>query len=191
MPIDAISSYTQTTNTNNTTGRSNKGMGLTMEDFFKLMVAQLTNQNMFDPVDDTQFLMQMAQFSMVQALSEMNQASITAYSVSLIGKEATVAQMGEDGIVQIHAGIVDSVILYNGTPQITIDGQRYALSSVMEVREPNIIIPHNDLSVDPAEAEEPSAENSEASGAEEVPEERVEASQEGEAAETEGEESHG
>lgn len=178
MPIDAISSYTQTTNTTNSTGRSNKGMGLTMEDFFKLMVAQLTNQNMFDPVDDTQFLMQMAQFSMVQALSEMNQASITAYSVSLIGKEATVAQMGEDGTVQIHTGIVDSVILYNGTPQITIDGQRYALSSVMEVREPNIIIP-------------PSAENSEASGAEEVPEERVEASQEGEAAETEGEESHG
>ena len=33
MPIDAISSYTQTTNTTNSTGRSNKGMGLTMEDF--------------------------------------------------------------------------------------------------------------------------------------------------------------
>ena len=94
MPIDAISSYTQTTNTNNTTGRSNKGMGLTMEDFFKLMVAQLTNQNMFDPVDDTQFLMQMAQFSMVQALSEMNQASIKL-TVSLKA-EATVV-MGEDG----------------------------------------------------------------------------------------------
>ncbi|MGI6734236.1 MAG: flagellar hook assembly protein FlgD [Anaerovoracaceae bacterium] len=184
MPIDAISSYTQTMNTTESKSKNN---GLTMDDFFKLMVAQLANQDMFNPVDDTQFIAQMAQFSMVQALSELSQASATAYSVSLIGKEATVAQMGSDGTMMVHKGIVDSVILYNGSPQITIDGQRFALSSVMEVREPNIIIPHNDL----PGAEELPAEGEEVSGGEELPEESVEPVEAEEAAETEGEENHG
>ena len=142
MAIDAISSYQQTMNTAEST---NKGNGLTMDDFFKLLVGQLSNQDMFNTVDDTQFIAQMAQFSMVQALGELSQASATAYSVSLIGKEATVAQTGQDGTLNVHTGIVDSVALYNGNPQITIDGQRYALNNVMEVREPNIIIPKDDL----------------------------------------------
>ena len=156
MTIDAISSNQQTTST---AGSASKGNGLNMDDFFKLLVAQLSNQDMFNTVDDTQFISQMAQFSMVQALSDLSQASATAYSVSLIGKEATVAQTGADGTMQVHTGIVDSVTLFNGSPQITIDGQRYALTNVMEVREPNIIIPNNELSVetpaDPGESVEP------------------------------------
>jgi flagellar basal-body rod modification protein FlgD len=184
MPIDAISSYSQIMNTTGTTSKNN---GLTMDDFFKLMVAQLSNQDMFNTVDDTQFIAQMAQFSMVQALSELSQASATAYSVSLIGKEATVAQMGSDGAMQVHTGIVDSVTLYNGSPQITIDGQRYALNSVMEVREPNIILPQNDLFT----AEEQPTEKGEASGSEELPEESIEAAGAEDAGETGGEENHG
>ncbi|NLT48906.1 MAG: hypothetical protein GXX92_10905 [Clostridiales bacterium] len=152
MAIDAISSSQQTMNT---TGSAKKGNGLNMDDFFKLLVAQLSNQNMFNPVDDTQFISQMAQFSMVQALSDLSQASATAYSVSLIGKEATVAQIGADGTMHVHKGIVDSVTLFNGSPQITIDGERYALSSVMEVREPNIIIPNDMLPVETPEPAEP------------------------------------
>ncbi len=151
MPIDAISSYQPT----NTAGPTSKGGTLTMDDFFKLLVAQLSNQDIYNSVDDTQFIAQMAQFSMVQALGELSQASSTAYSVSLIGKEATVAWVGNDGVLQIHTGIVDSVTLYNGNPQLTIDGHRFDLSSVMEVREPNIIIPDDGLNDGPGDETEP------------------------------------
>jgi len=82
---------------------------------------------------------------MVQALSDLSEASATAYSVSLIGKEATVAKAKDDGSLETLTGIVESVTLYNGSPQISIDGNKYDLSSVMEVREPKIIIPKNDL----------------------------------------------
>ncbi|HPO04048.1 MAG TPA: flagellar hook capping FlgD N-terminal domain-containing protein [Bacillota bacterium] len=146
MAIDGISSYQQTTGI--TEAKSKAGNGLSMDDFFKLLVAQISNQDMFNTVDDTQFIAQMAQFSMVQALSELSQASATAYSVSLIGKEATVASIGADGNMQTCTGIVDSVTLYNGSPKITIDGQQYELNSVMEVKEPNIIVPQNNLGQD-------------------------------------------
>ncbi len=154
MAIDGISQHQQITGTSQSKNNSNNLLGV--DDFFKLMVAQLSNQDMFNTVDDTQFIAQMAQFSMVQALSELSQASATAYSVSLIGKEATVATTGTDGKLQVHTGIVESVILYGGSPQISIDGEKYALSSVMEVKEPKIIIPQNNLDgkdISPAENE--------------------------------------
>ena len=161
MAIDGIYTYQQTTGG---VGSSTKGNGLGMDDFFKLMVAQLSNQDMFNTVDDTQFITQMAQFSMLQAVSDLSMASSTSYSVSLIGKEATVALVGSEGGMQVHTGIVESVIFYNGSPQIIIEGQKYELSNIMEVKEPNIIIPDNNVIGDtedtengelPQEGEEP------------------------------------
>ncbi|GAB1477106.1 hypothetical protein MASR2M70_19420 [Bacillota bacterium] len=152
MPIDSISQYLQTSSTDQSKKSSSNALGI--DDFFKLMVAQLSNQDMFNTVDDTQFIAQMAQFSMVQALSDLSQASATAYSVSLIGKEATVATSGADGQIKIYSGIVEGVSLYGGTPQITIDGEKYALSSVMEVKEAKIIIPQNNLKEQEAEPAE-------------------------------------
>lgn len=141
MTVDGINPYQYLANA----GQSKSNNALGMDDFFKLMVAQLSNQDMFNTVDDTQFISQMAQFSMVQALNELSQASATAYGVSLIGKEATVAVAGQDGELRVVRGIVDSVALYNGTTQVMIDGERFALSSVMEVKQPNIIIPNEGI----------------------------------------------
>lgn len=142
MAIDGINPYQYL----GSTGQSKNNTTLGMDDFFKLMVAQLSNQDMFNTVDDTQFISQMAQFSMVQALNELSQASATAYGVSLIGKEATVAVAGQDGELRVVKGIVDSVALYNGTTQIMVEGERFPLSSVMEVKQPNIIIPNETIS---------------------------------------------
>ncbi len=157
MAIDGIYTYQQTTGG---PGVSIRGNGLGMDDFFKLMVAQLSNQDMFNTVDDTQFITQMAQFSMLQAVNDLSRASATSYSVSLIGKEATVAQVESEGGLQVHTGIVDSVIFYNGSPQIIIDGQKYELSNIMEVKEPDIIIPKNDF-IEDTEGKEPSQEGNE------------------------------
>ncbi len=147
MAVDGITPYQQVTDV---PGNANKGIDISMDDFFKLMVAQISNQDMFNTVDDTQFISQMAQFSMVQTLSELSRASATSYSISLIGKEASVARIGGNGNMETYTGIVDSVILYSGSPKIIIDGESYDLCSVMEVREPNIIIP-NSSTVNPNE----------------------------------------
>lgn len=124
---------------------NNAGTALGMDDFFKLLVAQLSNQDMFNTVDDTEFISQMAQFSMVQALNDLSRASLTSYSMSLIGKEATIALPSDDGTAHTVTGIVDSVLLYGGSPQLVIDGQRYDLDSVVQVQSPNIIVPGSNI----------------------------------------------
>lgn len=45
---------------------------MTQGDFLTLMTAQLKNQDPFDPVDNTQMVAQMAQFSSLAGISEMN-----------------------------------------------------------------------------------------------------------------------
>lgn len=131
MAIDAINSLTNTAATSTSTTASNGD--LSTDDFFKLMVAQLQNQDMNNPVDNTEFISQMAQFSMVQALSDLSDVTKTTYGVSLMGKEVTLAQTNDDGTMDIITGTVDGINLYNGDTQLVVNGTTYPLSSVMEV----------------------------------------------------------
>ncbi|HEX4739514.1 MAG TPA: flagellar hook capping FlgD N-terminal domain-containing protein [Allosphingosinicella sp.] len=50
---------------------------MTENDFLKLMTTQLSTQDPFNPVDNTQMVAQMAQFSQLAGISEMNQSLAT------------------------------------------------------------------------------------------------------------------
>ncbi|MDR2088123.1 MAG: hypothetical protein LBP73_02080 [Clostridiales Family XIII bacterium] len=118
----------------NASGTSRKdSQNLSMEDFFQLMVAQLQNQDMFAPTDNSQMINQMAQFSMVNALTDLQKLTSTTYSLSLIGKLATVAFITEEGEMQSVAGVVEGVNLFNGAAEVIINGASYGLSNVMSV----------------------------------------------------------
>lgn len=149
MSIDSINNMGATgTNSMKGTGNTSSTGGtgaLNMDDFLQLLVAQLKNQDMYNTMDDSEYMAQMAQFSMLQAITDMSELSMTSYGVSLIGKEVTVAQIGDDGAVKSIEGIVDSVNFFNGSPQVVVDDKSYSLSSVMSVNEPKIIIPNGDI----------------------------------------------
>ena len=59
---------------------------VTMDDFLNLMVAQLKNQDFMNPVDDTQYMAQLAQFTTLQQMQEMSYNSKSTFLTSLIGK---------------------------------------------------------------------------------------------------------
>jgi flagellar basal-body rod modification protein FlgD len=148
MAIDGIQPY-QVSNTAQKASSGNDN--ISMDDFLALMVAQLSNQDIYNTVDDTQFMSQMAQFSTLQALSELSRMSTMAYSVSMIGKEATVSQINGDGTSQVMQGIVEGVNLSDKNAEVIIEGNAYPISSIIEVRQPNIIFPEQ-----PEKGEEPS-----------------------------------
>jgi len=66
------------------TATTKKSSALDQEAFLKLMTTQLKTQDPFDPVDNTQMVAQMAQFSSVAGISEMN-ASLKGISETLAG----------------------------------------------------------------------------------------------------------
>ncbi len=74
------------------------------DDFLKMLLAQLKNQDPLKPLDGTEFAVQLAQFSSLEQLNNMNSelknlglyqmTQGNAQAVSLIGKEITAAQGG-------------------------------------------------------------------------------------------------
>ncbi len=87
-----------TTQQTQTAKATTKSMG--KDDFLRMLVAQLKNQDPLKPMDGTEFAAQLAQFSSLEQLTNMNsqlqnlglyQATMNnAQAVNLLGKEVTV-----------------------------------------------------------------------------------------------------
>lgn len=107
-----------------------------INDFYYLMAAQLKNQDMMNPVDDSQFLAQMTQMAMIQAMDQMNEMTMTSYAFEFMGKDVIIALYDDNNDLQTIEGQVEKVTLYNGKPQVVVDGKSYDLSQVMEVVTP-------------------------------------------------------
>ncbi|MCL1808166.1 MAG: hypothetical protein FWG42_00185 [Clostridiales bacterium] len=107
--------------------------GLGMNDFIRLLVAQLQNQDMLNPMDNTEFIAQMATFSTLTAINSMAEQSMTSYAVSLLGKEVTAAAFNTAGNLEKTTGVVTGVSLFEGSPKVYIGDKAFDLQSVMTV----------------------------------------------------------
>jgi flagellar basal-body rod modification protein FlgD len=116
--IASTTSTTQTPATTGTTGAAKSSNGLGKDDFLKLLAAQMKYQNPMDPMDNTQFVAQMANFSTLEQITNLASATSTQNSISMIGR--TVSYTGADQ--QVHSGVVQSVETSGSTSSLTIDG---------------------------------------------------------------------
>ena len=141
MQVSSTNSATNSPLYNTDTSASSRipVQSLTQQDFLKLIVAQMSAQDPMKPVDDTQFVAQMAQFSTLEATTSMQQtmAQISnqqefLQANSLIGRDVALLDT-QGGLV---SGTVRSVLVSSGTPQIVVNDQAYDLSALLSVAEP-------------------------------------------------------
>lgn len=95
---------TPTTTTTGTTSGTPASTVMGKDDFLKLLVAQLKNQDPMSPMDGTQFAAQLAQFSTVEQLIDMNtkmDTQNTALSQAQLSQQASFATslIGRDVIL--------------------------------------------------------------------------------------------
>ena len=116
--------------------KSQASNSLTMDDFYTLLAVQLQNQDMDNPMDNSEMMNQMVQMAMVNAMSTMTDQSVTSYATSMMGKKVEVLFYTKDG-PQMADGTVTGVNLSVNPPQIYLDKKNvgYELSSVMLVGE--------------------------------------------------------
>jgi hypothetical protein len=88
---------------------------------------------MMNPVDDGQFLAQMAQMALIQAMDQMNSMTLTSYAFGFMGKDVVVSDFDANGQIVSERGPVEKVILYNGSPQVYVNGKAYGVEQIMEV----------------------------------------------------------
>jgi flagellar basal-body rod modification protein FlgD len=102
-----------------TNARSKSTEEMTSKDFVELMIAQLKNQDPFEPVDNTQMVAQMAQFSNLSATTEMAStlktiaaklnATTTGEALAFVGK--TVLTEGKVAYPRAAGGLAGGVEL--------------------------------------------------------------------------------
>lgn len=109
------------------------GSGLGVDDFLTLMVAQMQNQDFMDPMDDTQFISQMAQFSTMQEMQRLAAYSESNYAISLVGKTVTASRIDSRGNLDTVTDVVTSISLVDNEYVISVGGKQYTLGQIMSV----------------------------------------------------------
>ncbi len=107
----------------------NKELG--QDQFMQLLVQQMANQDPLSPTSDTDFIAQLAQFSMLNQMTSMSDATVQSQMYSLVGKYVYVYADGSQQ--SLVAGLVDGVVKENGTNYLVIGEQKYKLSDVVGV----------------------------------------------------------
>lgn len=132
MQINAYAAAAGTASANNSAPAS-QGSALKTQDFLNLLVAQLTNQDVMNPTQDTEFISQMAQFTTLETMQTMTELIYAQYGASMVGKNVIVAAYDNNGGYSQDQGIVQKVQFMNGDCTVTVNDRSYSMSSIMEV----------------------------------------------------------
>lgn len=115
--------------TTETKGKSS----LDIDDFFILMAAQLQNQDMTNPMDQSEFMNQLTMMSTMQAIQDITDVSVISYAASLVGKDVTIGKTDSEGNVSELYGTVTATGMYAGEQVVFVEGNSYKLSQIMAV----------------------------------------------------------
>jgi len=108
------------------------------EEFLKILIAQLQNQDPLSPVDDKEFIAQLAQFSTLEQMQNMSYDFNVMRGMDLIGR-TVYAEVYNDITGQLVpvAGEVDSAIFSNGKLYLTIGDINITLDDIKMVLSDN------------------------------------------------------
>lgn len=124
--------------TANVNKAASKSTALGKDQFLNLFVAQLQNQDPLSPMDNSQFIAQMAQFSMVEQLMNMSsevallRQNIGAAS-SLIGKHVTWNEYDSEGKVIKQSGVVESIVSQDGNLFVEVNGDLIGIDYIGQI----------------------------------------------------------
>jgi len=107
---------------------------LAQEDFMKLMVTQLTHQDPFKPMENGDFLAQIAQFSSVSGLDKLND-SFSALSASLTSNQAMQAGALVGREVEVEGGY--GLLPQGGLMKTAVDLPASAGNVVISIKDAN------------------------------------------------------
>ena len=126
---NAVSSSKTTTLTTNTLGK---------DDFLKLLTTQLRNQDPLSPMNNEQFIAQMAQISTLESTQDMGKqltslinAQQRTQALQMVGHDVQYLPEGSDAV---QTGRVSAVLLLNDSPVLMINGNQIPYAKVQSVQ---------------------------------------------------------
>ncbi|HCJ57915.1 hypothetical protein SDC9_84952 [bioreactor metagenome] len=118
---------------------------LNKDAFLNLLVTQLRYQNPLEPMDDKEFISQMAQFSSLEQAQNTNKITKLNSAYNMVGKIITATISDETGNLKDIAGIVDSVRVKGNEAYLVVDSKEVPYESVNEVTDVITSVEQNQL----------------------------------------------
>ncbi len=140
MEIQSL--YDSSRSTEAQTGLSGGDLG--KDEFMKMLVAQMQNQDPMAPMDNAQMTAQLAQFSALEQMENLNsqfegfQQSATA-AMSLLNSCKSVVLELIDGTSV--GGLLEKVQWNGGETQFVVDGTAYSTGDVRSLRADDAVAP--------------------------------------------------
>jgi flagellar basal-body rod modification protein FlgD len=107
---------------------------LGINDFMKLLATQFEEQDPLQPMDDTAFIAQTAQFTALQQTTTLTQNMTQMAANSYIGRQVSV----NSSTGQTVTGTVTGVDTSGNTPNLLINGAEYPINSLLSINPPTL-----------------------------------------------------
>ncbi len=101
---------------------------LDQTDFLKLLTVQLQSQDPMKPMEDTQFISQMASFSALENSKDLSASFKNFTATSYLGKMVDIKDT-----TGTHTGEVTEITIANNKPLLTVGGKTYDPANVIRV----------------------------------------------------------
>lgn len=122
--MSSVSQVNASTASTTTTSSTDASQGLDQNAFLQLLMTQMQNQDPTQPMDDSQFIAQLAQFSSLEQMTQVNTQMGTvsselasANAFSLVGATISATNPTTNAII---SGTVSSVVVQNGQPELMV-----------------------------------------------------------------------
>ena len=122
------------------------GNDMDKDAFLQLLVAQMKYQDPMEPTSNTEYIAQYAQFSQVEAISNMATSMDLSRASSLVGQEVYVKTTGSTGNTDYIQGKVDYVVYEGGKPYLSINEELYSIDDLDTVVDKSYLKAYNGAS---------------------------------------------
>ena len=140
MTVSATSSTAASTSTTGTNSKTKAELGaaagMGKDDFMQLLIAQLKNQDPMKPMEDKEFITQLAQFSSLEAMDKLTDqmedltgSQMLVQAATLIGKQ--VSAKLETG--EVVTGTISQVKMISGQPTAVVNGKEINTSLITQI----------------------------------------------------------
>ena len=104
------------------------------DDFLKLLITQLSNQDPTSPMEDTQFISQMAQFSSLEQMTNMSTSF--AKMADYLNSQEAAGTLGKTVELDIGDATVQGIVegaTRGENPQVMVNGMYYSMDKIKAI----------------------------------------------------------
>ncbi|MHB9037029.1 MAG: flagellar hook capping FlgD N-terminal domain-containing protein [Armatimonadota bacterium] len=136
---NAVSSTTSSTSTSALAQATDKTLG--QDAFLKLLITELQNQDPMNPMEDKDFIAQLAQFSSLERMEKMSsgfdsltKTSSASYAYGLVGKGIDFVDPSD--ATNTLTGTVDGIVFEDGVPKLEVGSLSVDMADVVRIYVP-------------------------------------------------------